>query len=54
MHVGVLYSRIRRDEKLLLSELRERGHEVTKIDVRDQQFGLTDAVVDNIIRIASQ
>jgi len=43
LHVGVLYSRIRRDEKLLLSELRERGHEVTKIDVRDQQFGLTDA-----------
>ena len=43
MHVGVLYSRIRRDEKLLLSELRDRGHEVTKIDVRKQRFGLTDA-----------
>ena len=40
MRVGVLYSRIRRDEKLLLGELRDRGHEVTKIDVRDHQFGL--------------
>ncbi|MFB6192583.1 MAG: lysine biosynthesis protein LysX [Haloarculaceae archaeon] len=42
MHVGMLYSRIRRDEKLLLSELRERDHEVTKIDVRKQRFGLTE------------
>ncbi|MES3516575.1 MAG: lysine biosynthesis protein LysX [Natronomonas sp.] len=40
MNVGVLYSRIRRDEKLLLSELRDRNHEVTKIDVRDEQFGV--------------
>ncbi|PSP73087.1 30S ribosomal protein S6--L-glutamate ligase [Halobacteriales archaeon QS_3_64_16] len=39
MHLGILYSRIRRDEKLLLSALRERGHEVTKIDVREQRFG---------------
>jgi len=43
MNVGVLYSRIRRDEKLLLSELRERGHEVTKIDVRKERFGIHDA-----------
>jgi len=43
MNVGVLYSRIRRDEKLLLGELRERGHDVTKIDVREQRFGLADA-----------
>ena len=42
MKVGLLYSRIRRDEKLLLSELRDRGHEVAKIDVRDQQFGLSE------------
>ena len=42
MNVGVLYSRIRRDEKLLLSELRERGHTVVKIDVRDQQFDLSN------------
>jgi len=42
MHVGVLYSRIRKDEKLLLNELRERGHDVTKIDVREQRFDLTD------------
>ena len=42
MNVGILYSRIRQDEKLLLSELRERDHEVTKIDVRRQQFGLAE------------
>jgi [lysine-biosynthesis-protein LysW]--L-2-aminoadipate ligase len=49
MRVGVLYSRIRRDEKLLLGELRERGHGVEKIDVRDAQFsldGTTAAVGD--------
>jgi [lysine-biosynthesis-protein LysW]--L-2-aminoadipate ligase len=40
MNVGMLYSRIRRDEKLLLRELRERDHEVTKIDVRKERFGL--------------
>jgi [lysine-biosynthesis-protein LysW]--L-2-aminoadipate ligase len=40
MRVGLLYSRIRTDEKLLLSALRERGHEVTKLDVRDGRFGL--------------
>ena len=43
MKVGLLYSRIRRDEKLLLSELRERGHEVTKIDVRKERFGIHEA-----------
>ncbi|MFC6952682.1 lysine biosynthesis protein LysX [Halorubellus litoreus] len=43
MNVGVLYSRIRQDEKLLLSELRDRGHDVTKIDVRKQTFDLTEA-----------
>jgi [lysine-biosynthesis-protein LysW]--L-2-aminoadipate ligase len=42
MNVGILYSRIRRDEKLLLEALRERSHEVTKIDVRRQQFDLTE------------
>ncbi|WP_129114152.1 lysine biosynthesis protein LysX [Halegenticoccus tardaugens] len=50
MHVGILYSRIRRDEKLLLSELRDRGHDVTKIDVRKQRFGLdgTTAPVEGV------
>ena len=43
MHVGLLYSRIRRDEKLLLSELRDRGHDVTKIDVRKEQFNISEA-----------
>ena len=42
MDVGICYSRIRRDEKLLLSELRDRGHDVTKIDVRTQRFGVHD------------
>jgi [lysine-biosynthesis-protein LysW]--L-2-aminoadipate ligase len=48
--VGLLYSRIRKDEKLLLSELRDRGHEVEKIDVRAEQFGLrkTTANVDDL------
>jgi [lysine-biosynthesis-protein LysW]--L-2-aminoadipate ligase len=50
MNVGILYSRIRRDEKLLLSELRERDHEVTKIDVRELQFGLEEppAALDGV------
>ncbi|WP_224450186.1 lysine biosynthesis protein LysX [Haloprofundus salilacus] len=50
MQIGILYSRIRKDEKLLLSELRERGHDVTKIDVRKHQFGLdgTTAPVDDL------
>jgi [lysine-biosynthesis-protein LysW]--L-2-aminoadipate ligase len=38
MRVGVLYSRIRRDEKLLLNELRSRDHEVAKLDVRKLRF----------------
>ena len=46
MKVGLLYSRIRKDEKLLLSELRERDHDVAKIDVRKQRFGLSDAPAD--------
>jgi [lysine-biosynthesis-protein LysW]--L-2-aminoadipate ligase len=50
MKVGILYSRIRKDEKLLLSELRDRGHEVTKIDVRKHQFSLdgTTAPVEDL------
>ena len=43
----MLYSRIRTDEKLLLTELRERGHEVEKIDVRKHQFGL-DGTTANV------
>jgi [lysine-biosynthesis-protein LysW]--L-2-aminoadipate ligase len=38
----MLYSRIRRDEKLLLSELRERDHEVEKIDVRKERFNISE------------
>nr|WP_303651911.1 lysine biosynthesis protein LysX [Halovenus rubra] len=36
------YSRLRHDEKLLLSALRERDHTVEKIDVRDLQFDISD------------
>ena len=43
MNVGILYSRIRKDEKLLLNELRERDHEVEKIDVRKQTFDISEA-----------
>jgi [lysine-biosynthesis-protein LysW]--L-2-aminoadipate ligase len=46
VRVGLLYSRIRKDEKLLLSELRDRGHEVEKVDVRDEQFGLDGTTAD--------
>jgi len=42
VNVGVCYSRIREDEKLLLGELRERDHEVTKIDVRRETFDCAD------------
>ena len=42
MKVGILYSRIRKDEKLLLSELRERDHDIAKIDVRRERFGLSE------------
>jgi len=40
--VGVLYSRIRRDEKLLLEALRERDHDVRKIDVRKERFDIAE------------
>jgi [lysine-biosynthesis-protein LysW]--L-2-aminoadipate ligase len=40
LQFGLLYSRVRADEKLLLAELRERGHDVEKIDVREHGFGL--------------
>jgi len=49
VNVGILYSRIRRDEKLLLNELRGRDHEITKVDVRKQRFNIADppeALVD--------
>lgn len=42
MKVGLLYSRIRADEKLLLAELRERGHTVVKADTRKLTFGLDE------------
>ena len=46
MKIGILYSRIRQDEKLLLNELRDRDHEIEKIDVRKHQFGLDGTTAD--------
>ena len=46
MNVGVLYSRIRTDEKLLLGALREAGHDVTKLDVRTIGFDVHDPPAD--------
>ena len=43
MELGLLYSRLREDEKLLLGELRDRGHAVRKLDVRDLQLPLETA-----------
>jgi len=42
MRVGLLYSRIRRDEKLLLNELRERDHEIAQVDVRKERFSISE------------
>jgi [lysine-biosynthesis-protein LysW]--L-2-aminoadipate ligase len=42
VNVGLLYTTIRESEKLLLSELRERGHEVHKVDVKRETFGVGD------------
>ncbi len=35
MKIGFLHSRIRKDEKLLLEEIRNRNHNLVKIDTRD-------------------
>ncbi|AGB15042.1 Lysine biosynthesis enzyme LysX [Halovivax ruber XH-70] len=43
VQIGICYSRIRADEKLLLSELRERGHDVVKIDVRELELAIGEA-----------
>ncbi|MFB6078420.1 MAG: lysine biosynthesis protein LysX [Halarchaeum sp.] len=40
MRLGFLYSRLRKDETLLLDELRARGHDVAKVDVRDPGFSI--------------
>jgi [lysine-biosynthesis-protein LysW]--L-2-aminoadipate ligase len=46
MKIGLCYSRIRKDEKLLLEELRDRDHEIVKVDVRKQRFGLAEPPAD--------
>ena len=42
MRVGVLYSRIRAEEKLLVQELENRGVDYEMIDVRKSIFNLND------------
>ncbi len=42
MKVGFLYSRIRKEEKLLISEFQERGVDLDLIDVRHCHFNLAD------------
>lgn len=54
MHVGLLHSRIREDERLLLASLEERGHDITRIDTRDLQLDIDSppdalAAVDLVI-----
>jgi [lysine-biosynthesis-protein LysW]--L-2-aminoadipate ligase len=46
MHAGVAYSRIRKDEKALIGAMQTAGHEVTTVDVRDQQFDLSEPPAD--------
>ncbi|MEZ3117669.1 RimK family alpha-L-glutamate ligase [Halobaculum sp. MBLA0147] len=48
MKLGLLYSRIRTGEKLLLTELRDRGHEVVKLDVRRTTFGVDDGAAASV------
>lgn len=43
MRVGLLHSRIRVEEKLLVEELERRGVEHTLLDVRDLRFDIFDA-----------
>ena len=42
MRVGILYSRVRAEEKLLVQEFEARGVDFTLIDVRDLVFRLED------------
>ena len=42
MKIGMLYSRVRHDEKFLLEEFRNRGIEVERMDTRCAIFNITD------------
>ena len=44
MRIGVLYSRIRAEEKLIVEELQRRGVDFKMIDVRQVIFNLETAV----------
>ena len=42
MRIGILYSRIRVEEKLIIQAFRDRGIEPEMIDVRQLDFQLDD------------
>jgi [lysine-biosynthesis-protein LysW]--L-2-aminoadipate ligase len=46
VHVGVLYTTVRRDEKLLFEALRDRDHEVTTVDAKRTSFDLSAPPAD--------
>lgn len=46
MNVGILYSRVRIEEKLLFDELRQRGVEFSRIDDREVVFELGENVFE--------
>ena len=38
LNLGILFSRIRVEEKMLIKEARDRGHEITRVDSRELVF----------------
>ena len=48
MDVGFVCSRVRKDEKLLLEELRGRGHDVVKIDPRRGSLALDEPQLEDL------
>lgn len=46
MKIGMLYSRIRKDEKMLLDSAEKKGLKIVKVDDRECMFGLEDGIED--------
>lgn len=42
LNLGLLFSRIRVEEKMLIKEARSRGHEITRVDSRELVFDFED------------
>lgn len=53
MKIGFLHSRVRKDEKLLLQELRSR-HDVTKIDTRELSLPLDGAALEEVDAVVNR